>query len=92
MGGIDGRRILSTLARSALAAIPASAVGWLIAEAFLPLPRGGGVTDVFAAVGVCVAVAVPMLLIYGTALRLLRVDELSEVLDPLLRRLRGRVR
>lgn len=88
LGGLEGRRVLRTYVRLACAAVPAAAVGrlvaWVVREqlgttkpaAALALVLGGGL----------------VVLTYVLLCRVLRVSELDEVAEPVLRRLPGRRR
>jgi putative peptidoglycan lipid II flippase len=70
--GVDGRRIASTMARSALAAIVAGETGWLILTVF---PGVG--TSVGWSVLAIVGAGVPMGLVYLVACWVMRVEEIS---------------
>jgi putative peptidoglycan lipid II flippase len=86
LGGLDGARVLRTYVRLGCAGLPAVAVGQgvsvvvhlllghTVAASFVALVLGGSL----------------VLVVYVVVLRLLRVEELDELAEPLLRRLPGR--
>ncbi|WP_200942275.1 murein biosynthesis integral membrane protein MurJ [Angustibacter sp. Root456] len=86
LGGLDGRRVLRTYVRLAAAAVPAVLVGRLIAwggHAWL------GQTKASSAL-VLVVGGLAVLAVYLGACRVLRVTEIGELAEPLLKRLPGR--
>lgn len=91
LGGIDARRTAVLHVKALIGAIPAVAAGAGLMvlgpdpEWFTEL--GGALTSV-SSLGYGGLVAAAMALVYGTVLRLLRVEELEQVLRPLMRRLR----
>jgi putative peptidoglycan lipid II flippase len=86
LGGLDGRRVLSTHARLGAAAVLAAAVSWLVASG-LHAVAGPGRTGSVLALTVGGAV---MLAVYAGALRMLRVRELDDLVAPVLSRVRRR--
>jgi putative peptidoglycan lipid II flippase len=86
LGGLDGRRVLRTYVRLACAAVPAVAVGRLVAWA---VHEWLGTTKP-AAVLVLVVGGSLVAATYVLVCRLLHVTELDEVAGPVLRRLPGR--
>jgi putative peptidoglycan lipid II flippase len=92
IGGIDGRRVLSVYARSALAAVVAGAAGWAINLAGTPATElegiAGGVTSALW-LGFVGAV---MVTIYVVLALVLRVSEVRELMDSLVKRFRRNVR
>ncbi len=91
LGGLDGRRVLSTYVRAIAAVVPAAAAGWLILRV-IPDPRElSRWAEVAASAGWCLAVGAVMAIIYGGALVVLRVDEWRSVISGPLRRLGFRV-
>jgi putative peptidoglycan lipid II flippase len=82
VGRLGARRIVATLAKVGAAALGAALVGWL---ALKVLPGGDGMTRVEAAVQLVVGGAA----VFATYLLLsvlLRIREIKEVLDLVLRR------
>ena len=86
LGGLDGRRVLRTYLRLALAAVPAVVAGRLVAWAAHSWLRDTKTASALALVVGGTAV----LAVYLLACRLLRVTELGELAEPLLKRLPGR--
>jgi putative peptidoglycan lipid II flippase len=91
LGGLDGRRVLSTHLRATLAVIPALVLGWF-AIRLGPDVSAVGLTSVVLAAALCAVVGALMLALYVLFLSLLGVDEGREAVAPILRRLRRRVR
>jgi putative peptidoglycan lipid II flippase len=94
MGGIDGARLVRRLGVSALATIPAAAVGlgvlWLLGG-FGPItggPDGFATANHGSAFVAIVIVGAATALVYVGVLALARIPELTEMLAPVLRRLR----
>jgi putative peptidoglycan lipid II flippase len=91
LGGIDGRRVLSTHLRAIVAVLPAAGTGWLLLRI---IPNSSGMSraaDVAASAGWCVVIGTAMALVYGVGLVILRVDEWRSVIAGPLRRLGFRV-
>lgn len=88
LGGVDGARVLRMLVRASLAALFSAAVGYGV----LVLLGRGLSTGFMASLIQCAVVGTVMGLTYVGALRVLRVRELDSLLQPVLRRLRGRRR
>ena len=88
LGGVDGARVLRMLVRASLAALVSAAVGYGV----LVLLGRGLSTGFMASLIQCAVVGTVMGLTYVGALRVLRVRELDSLLQPVLRRLRGRRR
>lgn len=88
LGSLDGRNVLRTYVRLALAAVPAVIVGRSIAWAgHAWMGAGKGASAVVLMVG-----GAAVLLVYVTVCRALRVSELTDLVEPLLVRLPGRWR
>jgi len=81
IGGIDGRRVLGTYTKCAVAAVAAGVLGWAAAAA-THLFAGEGHRGALLALLVGGAVLV---VVYLAGLRLLRVRELSDLAAPLRR-------
>lgn len=77
LGGVDGRAILSALARMVIAALPAGAAGWLVGRG-ATIVLGDGWSA--AAIGVVVGGLV-VLAIFLALARLLRVREVHTLVD-----------
>jgi putative peptidoglycan lipid II flippase len=91
LGGLDGRRVLSTHVRALVAVLPAAAAGWGVMRV-IPDPSGlsrWGEVGVSAAW--CLAIGALMAVIYGAGLAILRVDEWRSAVAGPLRRLGFRV-
>jgi len=91
LGGLDGRRVLSTHLRAITAVLPAAALGWLLLRV---IPDSSGLSrtaDVAASAGWCIVSGLAMALVYGAGLVVLRVDEWRSVVAGPLRRLGFRV-
>ena len=84
LGGLDGRRVLATYLRLALAALLAGGTAWLVARAGQQLLGDGRA----ATLAVLIAGMAVLTGGYLLALRLLRVRELGLLLRPLTARLR----
>ena len=84
LGGIDAARVLRVIARATLAAIVSAALGF----GLLLLLRLWLSTGFVASIIQCAVVGTVMALAYAAVLRLLRVQELDNLLIPVLRRLR----
>jgi putative peptidoglycan lipid II flippase len=82
VGRLGGRGIAVTLAKVATAAVGAGIVGWLV----LKMLPGGDVTRLTAAIQL-VAGGAAVLTTYLLLSVLLRIREINEVLDLVLRRL-----
>ncbi|GAA0990619.1 murein biosynthesis integral membrane protein MurJ [Subtercola frigoramans] len=86
-GGI--RRVATSFAKDALAALPASVAGAAVYFAFGgPDPAGYALSGRIPAIITMAVVAVVMTVLYAATLRLVRSSELSEAVTPILRRLR----
>ncbi|GAA4351054.1 murein biosynthesis integral membrane protein MurJ [Angustibacter luteus] len=86
LGGLDGARVLRTYVRLVCAGLPAVAVGQGVsAVVHVLLGHSVGASLVALVLGGSL-----VLVVYVGVLRLLRVDELDELAEPLLRRLPGR--
>ncbi|MEX0914090.1 MAG: lipid II flippase MurJ [Demequina sp.] len=92
LGGIDGRRVSVMYGKSAAAALLAGGAGWGLSTLGPPLADLTGADGVGLAAALLVSIAAVMLVIYGGALRLMRVQEWQEVIAPVRARLRRRVR
>lgn len=77
IGSLDGRRILTSIGRYVLAAVPAIAAGIGLAALATSLVPGYGI---LAAVGFAVIIAGIVSLVYAAALWLLRSPELRDVI------------
>jgi putative peptidoglycan lipid II flippase len=86
LGGLDGRRVLRTYLRLALAATPAALAGW-VASRGLHAVLGDGVPTAMLSLVVGGGLVV---LVYAGICRALGIEEVMEVAGPLLRRLPGR--
>ncbi|MBO3085399.1 murein biosynthesis integral membrane protein MurJ [Cellulomonas fengjieae] len=84
LGGVDDARVVRLMVRATLAGLVSAAVGLGV----LQLLRLGLSTSFAASLIQCAVVGTVMVLVYGGALRLLRVRELDELLVPVVRRLR----
>jgi len=91
LGGLDGRRVLSTHLRAIVAVLPASAVGWLLLRVIPDLTTMRRIPEVLASAGWCVAIGAAMALVYGIGLVVLQVDEWRDAIRGPLRRLGFRV-
>jgi len=85
LGG-TGAAAIGVLVRSGLAAGVSAAVGWPLSRLFGDPSRLGWPDAVLT----CVVVGLAMLAVYVGLLRVLRVRELTDLLAPVLRRLRRR--
>jgi len=85
LGG-SGARTIQTHVRAGVAALGAVVVGWPLSRLFGD-PSRLGWTD---AVLTCALVGLVMIGVYVALLRLLRVEELTTLVEPLTRRLRRR--
>ncbi|WP_223145058.1 murein biosynthesis integral membrane protein MurJ [Actinotalea subterranea] len=83
LGG-TGSRLIRVHVRTIIAALVAAAVGWPLSHLFGNLSGAGFVKAVL----VCVVVGVVMAAIYVGLLRLLKVEEVGLLLEPLLSRVR----
>lgn len=91
LGGIDGKRILASLAKYLAAAILPVAIGLLLLVALGGTVEGGfAVSGVFSAMVSMIVIGLAMSAAYFGMLILLRVPELKVVLDPVLARIRRR--
>jgi putative peptidoglycan lipid II flippase len=89
LSGLDGRHIARRLGQYALAAIPASAAGVLVGWPLGAFTLDGAArSSEVAAAGTMVLIAVVMTLVYIGVLRLMRIPELADITDPVMRRLR----
>lgn len=91
LDGVDGRRVLVTLAKTLaaaiIAAVPGAAIVWWAPQTYLQ--NGWGA--VAGSVGIAVAVGLVMLATYALAVRLLKLPEAADAARALARRM-GRVR
>jgi putative peptidoglycan lipid II flippase len=91
LGGLDGRRVLSTHVRAVIAVLPAAAAGWGLLR-LLPDPSGlSRGAEVGLSAAWCLVVGALMGVVYGVGLIVLRVDEWRRVVAGPLRRLGFRV-
>ncbi len=91
LGGLEGRRVLSTHVRALLAVLPAAAAGWG-ALRIIPDPAGlSRWANVGASAGWCLALGTLMAVVYGVGLIVLRVEEWRSAVAGPLRRLGFRV-
>ena len=91
LGGIDGKRILASLGKYLLAAIPPIVIGLVLLVALGGTIEGGfAVSGVFTAMVSMVLIGLAMSAAYFGMLILMRVPELKVVLDPVLARIRRR--
>lgn len=89
LGGIDGRRVLRSLVRYLVAAIPALGIGSLVLVGLGGFGAGGfAVSGAIPAIVAMVAIGLAMSAAYFGMLVLMRVPELKVVLDPMLARIR----
>jgi len=92
VGGLDGRRVGLTYGKSMLAALPTAALGWLILHVAPPLESLVGWSGVIQAAVICILGAIVMTVVYGVVLRLLRVEEMTQIVAPVMRKLGRQVR
>lgn len=92
LGGIDGRRVGVMYAKSLLAAGVAGGIGALMVWRAPGVEELTGIEGVVFAFGLVCGIGALMAVVYGTVLRLLRVEELRDVVTPVLTKLRRRVR
>ena len=91
LGGLDGRRVLSTHLRAFVAVLPAAAAGWGLLRV-VPDPAGRiWWVDAGTSALWCLAIGALMGVIYGVGLSILRVDEWRSAVAGPLRRLGFRV-
>jgi putative peptidoglycan lipid II flippase len=83
LAGVDGGRVAWTMARSALAALVAGELGWLVLRAF----PGVGTSVAWSALALAV-VGTVMAVAYLAACRAMRVAEVTDFLGPWLSRRR----
>jgi putative peptidoglycan lipid II flippase len=89
LSGLDGRHVARRFGQYALAAIPASAAGVLVGWPLGAFTLDGAArSSEVAAAGTMVLIAVVMTLVYVGVLRLMRIPELADITDPIMRRLR----
>jgi len=88
LGGIDGRLILRRAALFALAAVPASLVGLLLAVVMGTFDGGAARSSELAALLTMLTIVAAMTATYGAVLAILRVPEFRDLSAPLARRLR----
>lgn len=89
IGGLDLRNMASLGARAVVAAVVAGGIGWTVAR-LAPNPATLG-ASLATSIGT-LAVAVPvMTLAYWALLRVMRVKEAADLVEPVSRRLRRRV-
>lgn len=88
LGRLDGRRIVTLYARAVVAMIPAAAAGWVLQRFVPPVSELSGWGGLFQAAAAGLGIALVMGLVYGIVLKLLRVEELDQVMAPLMRKLR----
>ena len=91
LGGLDGRRVLSTHLRAFLAVLPAAAAGWGVLRIIPDLSGLSRWPALGASAGWCFVIGALMAVIYGVGLAVLRVDEWRSVMAGPLRRLGFRV-
>lgn len=92
LGGLDGRRVAKTHAKAIVGALAAGAAGWAVSKALpdpVALVDAAGLTAGLLNVAL---VGTVMAIVYGGVLWLLRTPELNEVMSPVTRLLRRRVR
>ncbi len=88
---LDGARVLRTYLRVTLAVIPAAAIGWITLHYWGPVSGDdAGVGSFATAVVKVLAIGTLMAAIYYVLLRRLDVDELDEILGPVVRLVRRR--
>ncbi len=88
LGGVDGRRLLVTHAKAALAAAAATIVG-VVFMTFAPHTWAQeGARAVVVSGLLTVGIAGAMMVVYGIASRILRVEEANAVVGAVTRRLR----
>ena len=91
MSGIGARAIVHRLGQYALASIPAALAGVLLAWALGAYdPEGAARSSELAAAASMGLIALVMTGVYGGILALLRLPELDDITQPILRRLRRR--
>lgn len=90
LGGIGMALTAKRTAVFALAAIPASAVGLVLAVQLGAFEGGAARESELAAMGAMVIIGLAMTVVYAGALAVLRVPEFSAMVQPIARRLRRR--
>jgi len=88
LAGVDGRRLLVTHAKALLAAGAATVVGVVLMTVAPHTWEEEGARAVVVSGLLAVGIAGAMLVVYGIALRLLRVEEANAVVRAVTRRLR----
>jgi len=89
LSGLDGRHVARRFGQYSLAAIPASAAGVLVGWPLGTFAIDGAArSSQVAAAGTMVLIAVVMTLVYVGVLRVMRIPELADITDPVMRRLR----
>ncbi|WP_296666921.1 murein biosynthesis integral membrane protein MurJ [Demequina sp.] len=92
VGGLDGRRVASMAARAILAAGVTGVLGWSLLR-FIPAPDPADIGHSLMVAVAALAVLIPLMgLVYWALLRLMRVPEARDLVAPITRRLRRRVR
>ncbi len=92
LGGLDGRRVLGTHLKAFAAAVLAGLAGFGLSALLPGVADVAGWSGFFVAIGIVLGTAVVMLVVYGIALRVMRVDEVKDVVGPITRRFRRNVR
>lgn len=90
LGGIGMALTAQRTALFALAAIPASAVGLVLAVQLGAFQGGAARESELAAMGAMIIIGLAMTVVYAGALAVLRVPEFSAIVQPIARRLRRR--
>lgn len=90
LGGIGMALTAKRTALFALAAIPASGVGLILAVQLGAFQGGAARDSELAAMGAMLIIGIAMTVVYAGALAVLRVPEFSAIVQPFARRLRRR--
>lgn len=92
VGGLEGRSVVVLVAKALSAAAVTGVLGWVLLR-FVPPPATGDVGRSLVIAVVALATLIPTMgVAYWALLRLLRVPEAADLIAPLTRRLRRRVR
>jgi putative peptidoglycan lipid II flippase len=88
LGGVDLKRVATTYAKAAAAALLASGVGVGVLLLGPDSWNQGGPTAVMTSVGMSAAIGATMLVVYGVAARFLKIAEATDVASAVTRRVR----
>lgn len=86
LGGLDGHRVIRLYVRVAIAALVAALPTWFVVHSTGFTPGDSWAS----ALVVCALGGIVMSVVYLAALRVMRVEELTALTDPVIRRLRRR--